>query len=192
MVAKLLNQCDSPVWLVCNEKLTAQLEYLLWDAMREGISQHLAGSAPCILYDLDRLLTLIRKALGELQYNKFQNQARIRYEDIEISVFNDDKDGKPSFRRGHLIHIQAVGVFGCTEGFFNAEQRNWNGSGDICVKSKKRMSYAGRDIGVTRFSEEVVDIKNMVFKGMEKLPNELPNGDTKLIPVNRTNRTIIG
>ena len=54
------------------------------------------------------------------------------------------------------------------------------------------MSYAGRDIGVTRFSEEVVDTKNMVFKGVEKLPNESPNVDTKLIPVNRTNRTIIG
>ena len=192
IAAKLLNNCDSPIWLVCNEKLVSQLEYLLWDALREGISQHLSGSAPCILYDLDRMLTLIRKALGNLHFDRYQYQTKVRHEDIEISIFNDGNEDKPSFRREHLIHVQAVGVFGCTEGFFNAEQRNWNGGGDICFKSKKRMSYAGRDIGKTRFSEEVVDVGNKLFKGMGSLPKEPPAADSKLVPMNRTNRTIIG
>ena len=63
-LADLLSECQSPTWLVTNEVVMKRLEYLLWESLRQGMSEHLAGSAPCVTFDLDRLLTLTRKALG--------------------------------------------------------------------------------------------------------------------------------
>ena len=65
IIASILEGCNSPVWFATNEKLIGILEYCLWDALRLGISQHCAGTAPCLSFDLDRLLTLTRKALGK-------------------------------------------------------------------------------------------------------------------------------
>ena len=65
ILASLLSDCESPSWLLANEKLLTIVEYMLWDAARLGLSQHLSGTAPCLLYDLERLLALVRKALGK-------------------------------------------------------------------------------------------------------------------------------
>ena len=64
-MADLLTECQSPTWLVTNDVVMKRLEYLLWDSLKSGISEHLAGSAPCLTFDLDRILMLTRKALGK-------------------------------------------------------------------------------------------------------------------------------
>ena len=64
LLADILNDCDSPSWFLANEKLVTIVEYMLWDATKLGLSQHLSGTAPCLLYDLERLLSLVRHALG--------------------------------------------------------------------------------------------------------------------------------
>ena len=64
LLATILTDCESPSWLLANEKLVTVMEYMLWDATRIGLAQHLSGTAPCLLYDLERLLSLIRRALG--------------------------------------------------------------------------------------------------------------------------------
>ena len=63
-MAEILEKCDSVVWLVKNEKTVSILEFLMWDAFRTGVSYHLSGTSPCIFFDLDRLLTLTKNALG--------------------------------------------------------------------------------------------------------------------------------
>jgi len=64
LLADILNACESPSWFLANEKLVTIVEYMLWDATKLGLSQHLSGTAPCLLYDLERLLSLVRHALG--------------------------------------------------------------------------------------------------------------------------------
>lgn len=57
--------CSEPEWLITNEALLRFVEFLLWDTFREGISSHLAGSTPCLFPDTDKLIALVRKALGK-------------------------------------------------------------------------------------------------------------------------------
>ena len=57
--------CADPEWLITNEGFFRIVEFLLWDTFREGISTHLAGATPCLFPDTDKLLALIRKALGK-------------------------------------------------------------------------------------------------------------------------------
>ena len=204
----ILEKCESPTWLVTNEKIQKVLEYLLWDSIKTGISQNLAGCAPCIFLDTDRLLALLRRALGKkmkinvssfdvigsLGYANLHVINKVSENDTSISFFNDDQDQKPIFRREHLIHAETMGVFGSSEGMFTTEQRNWNGRADICVKSraKKRMSFAGRENKETSFSKTVINPKTNTFNGSDRLPISRPTADTKLYPLDRTNRTIIG
>ena len=64
-LAEILEECKSEVWLLTKSALITILEYMLWDAARMGLSLHLSGSSPCLLYDLERLLALTRNAMGK-------------------------------------------------------------------------------------------------------------------------------
>ena len=213
-MANILEKCDSPTWLVTNEKIQKVLEYLLWDSFKCGISQNLAGCAPCIFLDTDRLLALLRKALGKtgirwgeneiyesnyrfiggLGYRNLHKINKVFENDVTISFFNDNHEQKPVFKREHLIHAEVTGIFGSSEGMFTTEQRNWNGRADICIKSKakKRMSFAGRENRETTFAKTVINPRTRTFNGSDKLPILRPSADTKLYPIDRTNRVIIG
>ena len=63
-LAKILESCGTPEWLVQSENMFELLEYFLFDTIKNGISLHLAGASPCLFYDTDRLLALVRSALG--------------------------------------------------------------------------------------------------------------------------------
>ena len=213
-MATILEKCESPTWLVTNDNVQKILEYLLWDSIKCGVSQNLAGCAPCIFLDTDRLLALLRKALGmneilwntiecgivliyvigSLGYKNLHKINKVAESDVTISFFNDDHDQKPIFKREHLIHAEVMGIFGSSEGMFTTEQRNWNGRADICVKSraKKRMSFAGRENKETVFSKTVINPKTQTFNGSDRLPITRPSVNTKLYPIDRTNRTILG
>lgn len=84
---------------------------------------------------------------------------KIASNDIDVTLFNDGNEHFPNFKREHYIHLELIGVFGCSENMFTAEMRQWEGSGDICYKSKakRKLTYAGRDIGETLFSKKVID-----------------------------------
>ena len=77
---------------------------------------------------------------------------------------------------------------------FTAEQRAWTGSAEICnkIKSKRRFQFAGRDIGETLFSGEVIDEEKLTFNGTAALPTKWPASEIKLYPIENINRTIIG
>ena len=115
-------------------------------------------------------------------------------DDIEISLFNDNETEKPIYKREHLIHFQMQGIFGVSGSMFNNELRNWDGCAAICFKSKnrKKMMYAGRDIGDTPFFKKVIDEATHLFKGSAYIHVNRPPSDVKLYPIDAVNRTIIG
>ena len=53
-----------PEWIMVNENFIKYVEFGLWDCFRTGISSHLAGTSPCTFMDLDKLMALLGKALG--------------------------------------------------------------------------------------------------------------------------------
>ena len=119
---------------------------------------------------------------------------KIGSNDIDVTLFNDGNEDWPIYRREHMIYLELTGVFGCSESMFTADMRQWNGSGEICYKNKSRrkLTYAGRDIGETLFSKRVIDDDTLWFKGSDSLPTERPTADTKLYPINSEMRTIVG
>ena len=119
---------------------------------------------------------------------------KIASDDVDVTLFNDGNEDWPNYKRQHLIHLEMIGIFGCAESMFTAEMRQWDGSAEICykAKSKRKLTYAGRDIGETIFSEKVIDQDTLWFKGRDALPAERPSADTKLYPINSEMRTIIG
>ena len=192
IVADILTKCKSPIWLVSNEKVQVRLEYMLWESLKVGVSHHLAASAPCLAYDLERLATLIRKALGDRYFATFQRMSKVHVDDVKINVFNDSDASMPNYKREHYVHVEVTGIFGVIDGVFNAGQRNWEGKGDICIKGKgrSRVSYAGRDIGNFDFDARIV--ADGKFLGSKYLKADRPRGDVKLCPITKENRTIFG
>ena len=209
MLASILESCNSPIWLTTNEKLVGILEYCLWDALRLGISQHCSGSAPCLAFDCDRLLMLTRRALGKNYLNDWEissydlylgdrvyenlfHHTKVDAENVSITIMNDGADQKPVFRREHMIHAEVTGIYGSSASPYNADQRNWDGTASSAHKAKgrKRMSFAGRDIGRQYFSKLVCDEK--IFVGSHSLPSIRPSCDMKLYPLDRENKTILG
>ena len=187
---------------------------MLWDAFRLGISLHLSGTSPCLLFDLERLITLTKNALGESQnlvvkikethmqikfsgdcyFDNLYKMVKVGSKDVDISLFNDAQEQLPIHQREHMIHLEIIGIFGCAEQMFTGAMRAWDGSGEICYKNKtkRKLTYAGRDIGNALFSKKVVDDDTLKFTGSAKLPKTRPNVDTKLYPLNAEMRTIIG
>ena len=119
---------------------------------------------------------------------------KVASSDVDITLFNDDNESWPIHKREHMIHLEITGIFGCSEQMFTGGMRAWDGTAEICYKNKtkRKMTYAGRDIGNTLFSKKVVDDDTLAFKGSASLPSARPNNDTKLYPMNNDMRTIIG
>ena len=120
--------------------------------------------------------------------------AKVGSNDVDVTLFNDGNENFPNFRREHFVHLEMTGIFGCSENMFTAEMRQWNGSAEICykTKSKKKLTYAGRDIGETLFSKKVIDEDTLWFRGSDALPTERPASEVKLYPIDSDMRTIIG
>ena len=119
---------------------------------------------------------------------------KVKSENVELSLFNDNHEERPMYQREHLIHLEIIGIFGCSEQMFTGNMRNWEGQGDICYKSgsKKKLTYACRDIGDAVFSKLIIDDDTLTFRGSEKLPVRRPSVETKLYPLNAEMRTILG
>ena len=62
----LTSVATEPEWILVNESFVKYLEFGLWECLRPGISAHLAGTCPCAFPDLDKLMTLLCKALGKI------------------------------------------------------------------------------------------------------------------------------
>ena len=120
--------------------------------------------------------------------------AKVGSRDVDVSLFNDVHEHLPIHRREHMIHLEIIGIFGCAEQMFTGAMREWDGTGEICYKnkSKRKLTYAGRDIGNALFSKKVVDDDTLAFTGSTNLPKVRPNVDTKLYPINADMRTIMG
>ena len=65
IVTDMLDTCSEPKWLVSNDSFQKYLEFVLWESFRYGVSLHCSGSGPCLWIDTDKLLALIRKAMGK-------------------------------------------------------------------------------------------------------------------------------
>ena len=55
---------EEPLWMAKKEGLSRMIEFYLMDAIREGLSQHLAGITPCNFIELEKLMTPLTFALG--------------------------------------------------------------------------------------------------------------------------------
>ena len=132
--------------------------------------------------------------LGDYYFDNLYKMVKVGSKDVDISLFNDACDGKPNHQREHLIHLEVQGIFGCAEQMFTGAMRSWDGSGEICFKNKtkRKLTYAGRDIGNALFSKKVIDDDTLTFVGSERLPSTRPSAETKLYPINADMRTIIG
>ena len=63
-LCKILLQCDA-IWIAKRGGFARNLELLLMEALRKGMSQHFAGITPCVANDLDKLIALLQMALGK-------------------------------------------------------------------------------------------------------------------------------
>ena len=55
---------QEPVWMAKKEGFLKNLELLLMEALRKGMSDHFSGLMPCTMVDLSKLTTLLQSALG--------------------------------------------------------------------------------------------------------------------------------
>ena len=135
---------------------------------------------------------ILTNALGERMYGNLYSHSKIEGENVAITIMNDNNDQKPAFRREHMVHAEVSGIFGSSASPFNATAMNWDGTATSASKAKgrKRMSYAGREIGKQYFSKLICD--GLAFVGSQFLPSTRPSCDMKLYPLDRENRTILG
>lgn len=52
-------------WMAKNQEFQRILEFMMTEALRRGLSQHMAEVTPCVAYDLQKILTLCHLALGK-------------------------------------------------------------------------------------------------------------------------------
>ena len=52
------------------EALPRLIEFYLMDALREGLSQHLANITPCNFLELNKLIALLQLALGKIDLTR--------------------------------------------------------------------------------------------------------------------------
>ena len=111
---------------------------------------------------------------------------------IKLNVFNDEKTGKPAYRREHLILFQTEIITGASLIPFTTEQRRWSGKGDICVSSKKKVTFVGVELGEPKMPTGVIDPIRGIFNGTSSLPSDRPDANDYLLPLERENRTLLG
>lgn len=51
-------------WMAKKPEFKQIFEYLMTEALRRGVSQHLAEITPCVAYDLQKIIALGQMALG--------------------------------------------------------------------------------------------------------------------------------
>ena len=54
-----------PEWMSRKPEFKGILEYMMTEALRRGVSQHLAEITPCVANDLQKILTMGHMALGK-------------------------------------------------------------------------------------------------------------------------------
>ena len=130
--------------------------------------------------------------LGNRIYENLFTHSKIDAANVSLTVMNDGYEQKPVFRREHMVHAEVTGIFGSSVSPFNADQRAWDGTASSANKAKgrKRMSFAGREIGKQFFSKLVCD--DATFHGSQSLPSTRPTCEMKLYPLDRENKTILG
>ena len=99
---------------------------------------------------------------------------------------------KPAYQREHLILFQTEIICGASLIPFTAEQRRWRGKGDICMSSKKKVTFVGLDLGEPTMPAGVIDAAKGVFNGTKELPVKRPEANDCLLPLERDNRTFLG
>ena len=63
-LSKILLQKEA-VWMAKKPEFKQIFEYMMTEALRRGVSQHLAEITPCVAYDLQKIITLGHAALGK-------------------------------------------------------------------------------------------------------------------------------
>lgn len=80
------------LWLLSKDDMLQIIEYMLWEDLREGISEHCAGVSVCHFNELDKRLTLIKSALGELYYKDVSSIAKLDFNDASVQVIKNTED----------------------------------------------------------------------------------------------------
>jgi len=101
-------------------------------------------------------------------------------------------ENAPAYLREHLILFECEIIIGSSVAPFTSEQRRWSGKGDICINSKKRLTYIGLDIGTLKMPDGVIDVESGRFRGVHHLPNDRPSAENRLLPLDRDVRTLLG
>ena len=138
------------------------------------------------------MIECVKMYLGPYKYKELHQYTRVEIDAIKLRVFNDEKVGKPAYRREHLILFQTEVIVGASLIPFTADQRRWRGKGDICISSKKKVTFVGLDLGEPVMPAGVIDTAKGIFNGTNKLPKERPEANECLLPIDRDNRTLIG
>lgn len=196
---------EEPIWMAKKAGLPRLLEFYLMDALREGLSQHLANITPCNFLELNKLIALLQFALGKMvtlriALNQFSGNHN--YRDLNFNakfnpelkfrrIYNDDKDDRPVFYREHMFYLQCTVVCVTSEAIPGAELRKWNGERNICnLKGKKRISFVGREVAQTVFSKLILKAP-WTFRGSECIPTQgWPGEEYNLWPLKTGCRTV--
>ena len=125
-------------------------------------------------------------------YNELHLFSKVNCDASKLNVYNDKKDEKPSYLREHLIMFEGEIIVGASLAPFTSEQRRWSGKADICINSKKRVNFIGLDIGMLKMPDGVIDKESGKFEGVKHLPNDRPDAENCLLPLDRDVRTILG
>ena len=72
-LCKILLQCDA-MWMAKRGGFARNLELVLMDALRRGMSQHFSGITPCVANDLAKLVALLQTALGNVSKVQKKNE----------------------------------------------------------------------------------------------------------------------
>ena len=130
--------------------------------------------------------------IGHYVYYDLHQYSKVNIDTIKLNVYNDSKEDKPAYLREHLILFEAEFMVGTSATPFTSEQRRWSGKGDICINSKKRVTFIGLDIGKLKMPDGVIERDSGRFRGVKHLPNDRPNAESCLLPLDRDVRTLLG
>ena len=107
-------------------------------------------------------------------------------------MFNDEGVNEASNRRVHMIYLSCEAIAKSSETVLQTEARRWTGERSIAyAKGKRKYSYIGRENFKQIFSDQVVNVKNGTFKGVDKIPRDgEPLAQYKLWPIIGPERTL--
>ena len=169
------------------------LEFMMTEALRRGVSQHLAEITPCVAYDLQKILTMGHMALGEYFYMDINFCAKFPESERRFNIFNDENFLDHNIRREHLIYLSCEVICIASEAIIQPEAKKWMGERSITqIKSKKKYTFVGREEQESYFCKMVLNNKCGTFKGLKDIPDVPPTNAFKLWPIKSFPRTIFG